>query len=86
MNALVRAEEGLLSDYHRLTEEREKVQRLIDRVPDVRHRTVLEMRYLEGLPFFRIAMALNYEERQIYRLHKEALRHAAAVLAADENS
>lgn len=78
-------EEGLLSDYHLLTQQREKVQRLIDRVPDMRHRTVLEMRYLEGLPFFRIAMNMHYDERQIYRYHKSGLLHVSLQLALEEN-
>ena len=70
-------EEELLADYHALTRRRENVQRLIDRIPDERHRAVLEMRYLEGLPFFRIAMNLHYDERQIYRYHRAGLLHAA---------
>ena len=36
-------EEELLADYHALTRRRENVQRLIDRIPDERHRAVLEM-------------------------------------------
>ena len=81
---ILHAEEGLLSDYHLLTQQREKVQRLIDRVPDVRHRTVLEMRYLEGLPFFRIAMNMHYDERQIYRYHKSGLLHVSLQLALED--
>ena len=41
---------------------------------------VLEMHYLQGMPFFRAAMALHYEERQIYRLHRAGLKAIAAQL------
>ena len=84
--AFAAAEGEVLVEYHALLDRQRAIGGVIRRVPDERQRAILEMRYLQGLPFFRIAMALNYEERQIYRLHKEALRHVAALLAADSIS
>lgn len=70
-------EKQVLTDYKALTDRRVRISALIAGVPDERHRTVLEMRYLEGMPFFRIAMKMHYDERQIYRFHAAALRHVA---------
>lgn len=75
------AEQAVEKDYHELARRQKAIEAAIRLVPDERQRAILEMRYLEGMPFFRIAMALNYEERQIYRLHKAALRHVAVQLA-----
>ena len=44
---------------------------------------MLEMRYLNGAPFFRVAMAIHYDERTVYRLHRAGLRMIAALLARD---
>lgn len=56
----------------------------IRRVPGDVARTVLESHYLQSMPFFRIAMALHYDERQIYRYHRKGLSHIAAQIAAGE--
>lgn len=71
-------------DYHSLLKRQKAIGDTIHRVPDDRQRMILEMRYLQGLPFFRIAMKLHYDERTIYRLHEKALRHVAAQIAMGE--
>lgn len=57
------------------------VESFIDRLHDPRHRRILHLRYVQGLRWERIAEAMTsghiyYSERQIYRLHKYALRAA----------
>ncbi|MBE5786110.1 MAG: sigma-70 family RNA polymerase sigma factor [Clostridiales bacterium] len=82
--SLADAEEELLADYRRLTETETAIRSLLSTLPDARHRTVMEMRYLEGMPFFRIAMAMNYDERQIYRFHQRGLERVALMLSLDK--
>jgi len=76
-------EDQLLSDYHQLSLRQQRIGEYLARVPDERHRTVLEMRYLQGMPFFRIAMAMHYDERQIYRYHRAGLQHVAVQMALE---
>jgi len=57
------------------------VEDFIASLPDVRQRTVLRLRYVDGLRWdaVREGMAeygLNYEDRQVYRLHGAALAEA----------
>lgn len=73
-------EREILSDYGNLLTQRQEIESTIRRVPNETQRMVLEMRYIEGMPFFRIAMALHYDERTIYRYHQKALSHAALYL------
>ena len=77
-------EEEVLRDYRELTQRQREIADRIRQVPDERHRAVLELRYLQGMPFFRIAMQLHYDERQIYRFHRHGLHRIAALLAAEE--
>ena len=77
-------EEEILKDYRALTAQQQEIGSRIRKVPDERHRAVLEMRYLQGLPFFRIAMQMHYEERQIFRYHRHGLHYIALLLAMDE--
>ena len=77
-------EAGLLGEYQALLLRQKAIGAAIRRVPDERQQMVLEMRYLQGLPFARISMTLHYDERQTYRLHERGLRHVAAQLALGE--
>lgn len=40
-----------------------------------RENLLLYLRYIQGLSFREIAQRMRYEERQIYRIHGDALRH-----------
>lgn len=81
---IVDLEEEILRDYHALLNQQEEIGRAVGRVPDPVQKAVLELRYLQALPFFRIAMELHYDERQIYRIHKKALGHIALQIASGE--
>lgn len=77
-------EAELLEAYQALLSKQKAIGTAIRRVPEERQQMVLEMRYLQGMPFTRISMALHYDERQTYRLHARGLRHVAAQLALGE--
>ena len=77
-------ENEVLRDYSALVARQKQIGDAIRRVPDPRQSGILEMRYLRGLPFFRIAMDMHYDERQIYRLHKKALEYVALRIALGE--
>lgn len=67
------------------------VESFIDRLHDPRHRRILHLRYVQGLRWERIAEAMTsghiyYSERQIYRLHKYALRAADRLWAQEQQS
>lgn len=76
-----RREAELARIYHSLAEMRREIEAVLARVPGDMPREVLRRRYVEGSPFFRIAMALNYDERQIYRFHRQGLEHVALQMA-----
>lgn len=78
---LAELEKELLRDYAALTERQKEIEKIIGQVPNERARTVLEMRYLAQQPFFRIAMRMHYDERQIYRYHRQGLQYAALLTA-----
>ena len=73
-------EEEVLADYSALLRLQKDISSRVHQVPHPMQQAVLDMRYLQGAPFFRIAMALHYDERQIYRLHRAGLRHVAGQL------
>ena len=77
---LTEMENDLRAEYHALLERQRQTKETIRQIPNELQRTVLEMRYIEGLPFFRIAMAMNYDERTVYRLHRKALTRTALYL------
>lgn len=64
-----------------LTQQRDKLIRLrreigaaIDTVPDARLRELLRLRYIEGMKWGRLAIAMGYDDlRWIYRMHGRAL-------------
>lgn len=47
----------------------------IDAVPDEKQKTVLTMRYVEGLPWPEIADRLHYEKTQVFLFHGLALKN-----------
>ena len=75
-------EQAVRTERERLRARRRAVEEAVRRVPDGLCRAVLEGRYLQRLPFFRIAMALSYTERQVYRFHRRGLQHIALQIAS----
>ena len=56
-----------------LREEKEKIERAISCVQDVRMQTVLRYKYICGISLERIAEKMDMSERQIRRIHMSAL-------------
>lgn len=83
----IRQEEArLLSLYKEKTARQQTIGAVIRRVPDENARTVLRLHYLEGMPFFRVAMQMNYDERQIYRILRRGLSHVALQTVLNEKN
>lgn len=70
---LMDAERELDAEIDALVDARREIETVIARVPDERRRTVLELRYLEGLKWDAIAGKMNYCLDNVMRLHREAL-------------
>ena len=60
-----------------LQEIKGKVEAAIERVPDVRAREILRLRYINGKKWEEIAVELNYNYRWVTKLHGEALKKLA---------
>ena len=68
-------EERITNEIDMYVDMREEAARAIDKLPEESERTVLRYRYLCGMTWAKIAERMNYEVRQIYRLHGRALQH-----------
>ena len=58
-------------------EELVKAQLAIERAVETLNpveRDLIRLRYIDGLPWHRVAAAINYSEQQTYRIHGEALQ------------
>jgi len=53
---------------------------VIRKIDNGRYRTLLELRYIKGESWERIAVAMNYSWRQTHRIHGRALVEVAEVL------
>ena len=62
------------AEIDRLIDTRREVVQAIDALPDERMRTLLELRYLNGWGWQRIANTMLYDRSALWRLHGVALR------------
>ena len=63
---------------HQLNEKLCIYEEIIDRLDSMKDETesiVLRMRYIHGMKMSQIAGKLDYEERQVYRIYKKALKN-----------
>jgi DNA-directed RNA polymerase specialized sigma24 family protein len=74
--------ETIISNIHETLLAREA---MISRLEDARQRTVLTLRYIEGLQWNRIAQLLCYEAETIYRAHRQALREIQRMMTQHGN-
>lgn len=70
---IIDLEAEINADIDRLLEAREQIGRMIENVEDPQLRLVLQYRYIDCLPWERIAVEMNYSWKQIHRLHAKAL-------------
>ena len=54
-------------------QERERLEEIIESVPDARERTVLSLRYLHGLAWADVAEQMFYSLRWVMKIHRRAL-------------
>ncbi len=71
---LIDLEKRITAEIDRYVDMREEAERCIDRLSQETERELLRYRYLCGLTWEKIAERMNYEVRQIYRLHGRALQ------------
>ena len=77
-------EEDIQRECAALVHRQKQIDALLRRIPNETIRTVMQWRYLQNVPFFRIAMEMQYDERHVYRLHRKGLEYVAALLAVEE--
>lgn len=64
----------------------EKVLGAINMVKDERYKEILQARYIECKPWSKIVDGSYYDERYIFRLHKEALDNIDLIIMPCNNS
>jgi len=55
---------------------------LIERLPDERQKTLVTLRYIDGLNWEKIGYAMHYERTQVFAIHSQALLAAQSALDA----
>lgn len=55
--------------------------RLIESLPDEMHKTLLTLRYINGLNWEQVGYKLHYERTQLFELHGRALKAAQEAMA-----
>lgn len=80
---LVDAHDRLRREIHRLLNISRQAEELISRLPDGRHRAVLQMRYLCALDWEEVAERLHFTIRWAHKLHREALWELDQILAKE---
>lgn len=63
----------IVADMARLAQAERDIQAAILQIADARYQELLELRYLNGYSWERIAKRMHYSVRQVQRLHGEAL-------------
>lgn len=70
---IVDAEEALKPALDEIGREVSRIMAAIESVPDEMQKTVLTLRYIEGLDWVTIAEKMNYSEARTYVIHGRAL-------------
>ena len=71
----VELEQEIDASVDRMMALRREVEQVIAAVPNPTHRTLLELRYLNGWTWEHIAEAMDYDPRHVRKLHGYALMH-----------
>lgn len=56
-----------------LIEMQRRIQKCINKIQDLNNRTILELYYLNGYSWKKVAREMNYSEATVFQRHKEAL-------------
>lgn len=65
----------VLADIERKEKARKRIKDALDEMPSEAERTLLILRYKQGLTFDKVAVEMNYSRRHTLRLHGSALAH-----------
>lgn len=71
---IVDLEKEIDAEIDRLIRLRERITKEIDNMPSNIYSALLSSRYLEGKTWEDVAEMLHYDERQIFRIHENALK------------
>lgn len=80
---IVDAEEALKPVLAEIGREVSRIMAAIESVPDEMQKTVLTLRYIEGLDWVKVSERINYEERQTFVIHGRALEEVNRWLKAN---
>ena len=80
---LMDTHEKLQREIHRLLNISRQAEELISRLPDSRHRSVLQMRYLCALDWEEVAERLHFTIRWAHKLHREAVAELNVILNSE---
>ena len=58
-----------------LVDKRREIERCIDATPDAAERRLLKLRYIDDMKWERIALEMSYTQRQVLRIHGNALEN-----------
>ena len=73
MDKVIDLENTIVDEISEYLTELEKVHEIINQIPNLEQRLVMQTRYIEGLSFSAVAKELNYSERHVYNLRKNAV-------------
>lgn len=63
-----------------LTAQREEAMGLIQQIPDQTARTIIELRYVDAMPYPDVCDTLAYENKTIFRYRKKGVDHLNQIL------
>ena len=66
-------QEELAREMQLLQSRRQEIERAINTLEDERFRSVLQLKYIEGMTFEEVADKIPYSCRQVHRIHKTAI-------------
>ena len=73
-------EEEISADIDKLVELKREISEVIDRVENPKRRAVLRFRYINYKSFEQIAVDMDMTGRNIYHIHRKALRDVGKIL------
>lgn len=77
---IVELEQEINDEIDQMIQVKHQVKKVVSQVDDPQQKMLLELRYFQYLRFPDIASRMNYSERQLLRLHGEALESVARIL------
>lgn len=80
---IVELEQEINTEIDQLIQVKRQVKKVVKQVDDPQQKMLLELRYFQYLRFPDIASRMNYSERQLLRLHGDALKSVARILDPD---